>query len=86
MGQREALEPPTDVPKTTATQNESNMTASAVLDERSGPMTRSKLYEAQILYAIRQAEAGIPAGDLCRQLGVSDATFSAWKAKHAPRA
>jgi len=35
------------------------------------------------VYAIRQAEAGSPVGDLCRQLGVSDATFYAWKKKYA---
>ncbi|MBY0249176.1 MAG: transposase [Nitrospiraceae bacterium] len=30
-------------------------------------------------YAIRQAESGTPIGDLCRQLGVSEATFYTWK-------
>jgi putative transposase len=59
------------------------MAASAVLDERSGPMKRSKFSEEQIVYAIRQAESGTPVGDLCRQLGVSDATFYAWKKKYA---
>jgi putative transposase len=38
-------------------------------------MKRSKFSEEQIVYAIRQAESGIPIGDLCRHLGVSDATF-----------
>jgi transposase InsO family protein len=42
-------------------------------------MKRSKFSEEQIVYAIRQAEAGTLVGDLCRQLGVSDATFYAWK-------
>jgi putative transposase len=46
-------------------------------------MKRSKFSEEQIVYAIRQAEAGTPVGDLCRQLGVSDATFYAWKQKYA---
>jgi putative transposase len=59
------------------------MTASAVLDERSGPMKRSKFSEEQIVYALRKAEPGTPVGDLCRQLGVSDATFYAWKQKYA---
>jgi len=59
------------------------MAASAVLDERSGPMKRSKFSEEQIVYAIRQAESGTPVGDLCRQLGVSDATFYTWKKKYA---
>ena len=46
-------------------------------------MKRSKFSEEQIVYAIRQPESGTPVGDLCRQLGVSDATFYAWKKKYA---
>ncbi len=46
-------------------------------------MKRSKFSEEQIIYAIRQAESGTLVGDLCRQLGVSDATFYAWKKKYA---
>ena len=46
-------------------------------------MKRSKFSEEQIVYALRQAEAGTSVGDLCRQLGVSDATFYAWKKKYA---
>ena len=46
-------------------------------------MKRSRFSEEQIVYAIRQAESGMPVGDLCRQLGVSDATFYAWKKKYA---
>ena len=46
-------------------------------------MKRSKFSEEQIVYALRQAESGTPIGDLCRQLGVSDATFYAWKKKYA---
>ena len=38
-------------------------------------MKRSKFSEEQIVYALRQADAGTPVSDLCRQLGVSDATF-----------
>ena len=46
-------------------------------------MKRSRFSEEQIVYAIRQAEAGTSIGDLCRQLGVSEATFYAWKKKYA---
>jgi putative transposase len=59
------------------------MVASAVPCESSGPMKRPTPSEEQIVYAIRQADAGTPVGDLCRQLGVSDATFYAWKKKYA---
>lgn len=46
-------------------------------------MKRSKFSEEQIVHAIRQIESGTPVGDLCRQLGVSDATFYAWKKQYA---
>jgi putative transposase len=51
--------------------------------ERTGPMKRSKFSEEQVAYALRQVEAGTPVGDVCRQLGVSEATFYAWKKKYA---
>lgn len=38
-------------------------------------MKRSRFSEAQIVYAIRQAESGTPVVGFCRQLGVSEATF-----------
>jgi len=38
-------------------------------------MKQSKFSEEQIVYAMRQVESGAPVGYLCRQLGVSDATF-----------
>ena len=46
-------------------------------------MKRSKFSEEQIAYVLRQVEAGSPVGDVCRQLGVSEATFYVWKKKYA---
>jgi len=46
-------------------------------------MKRSRFSEEQVAYALRQVEAGTPVGDVCRQLGVSEATFYAWKKKYA---
>ena len=42
-------------------------------------MKRSKFSEEQIVYALRQAESGTPIGDVCRQLGIAEQTFYAWK-------
>jgi len=35
-----------------------------------------------VAYALRQAESGTPVGDVCRQLGVSEATFYIWKKRY----
>jgi len=44
-------------------------------------MKKSRFTEEQIAYALRQAEAGTPAGDVCRQSGIAEATFFVWKRK-----
>jgi putative transposase len=46
-------------------------------------MKRSRYTEEQIIYALRQAESGIAVSDVCRQMGVSEATFYVWKKKYA---
>jgi putative transposase len=47
-------------------------------------MKRSRFSEEQIIFALRQVEGGTPVGDVCRQVGVSEATFYAWKKRYAP--
>lgn len=37
--------------------------------------------EEQIIAVLKQADAGIPIADLCRQHGISSATFYKWKSK-----
>jgi putative transposase len=46
-------------------------------------MKKSKFTEEQIAYALRQVEGGTTPADVCRQLGVSEATFYIWKKKYA---
>ena len=44
-------------------------------------MKRSRLSEEQIAYALRLAESGTAVVDVCRQIGVSEATYYTWKKK-----
>ena len=37
----------------------------------------------QDIYALKRVEAGAKANEVCRQLGVSEATFYQWKKKYA---
>lgn len=46
-------------------------------------MQNKKFNETQIVAAIKKQEAGIAVKEICRELGVSDATFYNWKAKYA---
>jgi putative transposase len=45
-------------------------------------MKQSRYSEAQILSILRQAEGGVPVADLCREHGMSDASFYKWRAKY----
>ncbi len=44
-------------------------------------MKKSRYSEEQIAYALRQSEGGTPVLEICRKLGVSEATFYIWKRK-----
>jgi putative transposase len=46
-------------------------------------MKRSRFTEEQIADALRLAESGTAVVDVCRQIGVSEATFYTWKKKYA---
>lgn len=45
-------------------------------------MKKSRFSEEQISYALRRAEAGEKAADICRELGVSEQAFYRWKRKY----
>ena len=44
-------------------------------------MKRSRYSDSQIIHILKQAEAGTPVTELCREHGMSDATFYKWRAK-----
>jgi len=46
-------------------------------------MKTKRFSDEQITYALRQAESGMPVADVCRQLGVSEASFYLWRKKYA---
>ena len=45
-------------------------------------MNRTRFSETQIVAILKQADAGIKVKDLCREHGISDATYYNWKAKY----
>lgn len=45
-------------------------------------MKRSRYSDSQILAILKQAENGIPIPQLCREHGMSSATFYKWRSKY----
>ena len=45
-------------------------------------MKRSKYSESQIVFAIKQVETGTLIQEVCRKMGISEATFYNWKKKY----
>ena len=45
-------------------------------------MKTSRYTEAQIIAILRQAEGGMPVTQLCREHGMSNASFYKWRAKY----
>ena len=45
-------------------------------------MKNTKFTEEQIAFALRQAETGTRISEVCRKMGIADATFYNWKKKY----
>ena len=44
-------------------------------------MRKSRFSDEQIVYALKQAELGVPIAEVCRKYGVSEQTFYRWRAR-----
>jgi len=45
-------------------------------------MRKSKYSEEQIIGSLKRAEQGVAVKDICRELGISSATFYQWRSKY----
>ena len=45
-------------------------------------MKKTRFTESQIVSILKRQEAGAKVPDICREVGISDATFYNWKAKY----
>ena len=46
-------------------------------------MKKSRYIEEQIAFALKQNEVGTSVAEICRKLGISEATFYKWRQKYA---
>lgn len=45
-------------------------------------MKKSRFTEEQMAYALKQAELGTAVGEICRKMGISEASFYVWRKKY----
>ncbi|WP_406753788.1 transposase [Stenotrophomonas maltophilia] len=48
-------------------------------------MKKSRLTEEQIAYALKQVELGMAVGEVCRKMGIAEATFYVWRKRYGGR-
>ena len=46
-------------------------------------MPKKRFSDQQIAFALRRAEAGTTVGEICRKMGIPEATFYRWKKTYA---
>lgn len=46
-------------------------------------MRTSRFTAEQMAHAVAQVEAGVPLGEVCRKMGISEQTFYRWRKKFA---
>jgi len=46
-------------------------------------MPKKRFTDEQIAFALRQADGGTPIGEICRKMGIAEATFYRWKKVYA---
>jgi putative transposase len=54
-----------------------------ILNYNFGEMKKSKFTESQIINIIKQQQSGMSVNDICREHGISQATFYNWKSKYS---
>ena len=45
-------------------------------------MKKSRFTDSQVMAILKQAESGVPVPQLCREHGISSATFYKWRSKY----
>jgi len=53
------------------------------MEERGHAVKRSRFSEEQIAFALKQQELGTSVEEICRKMGIADATFYNWKKKYS---
>jgi putative transposase len=70
------------LPENCAKINEKNPVWFLSNNQEDFSMKRSKFSEQQIAFILRQAEEGVPVGEVCRRVGISEQTYYWWRKRY----